>query len=738
MYMLMGPIILTLSILLSAFLLFLIQPLIAKLIIPYYGGSPAVWNTSMVFFQTGLFAGYAYSHWSLKWLGYGRQMVLHAAVLLLPLLMIPPALPSNLHDYLRLHPVPSLMLILLVSIGLPFIALSSNASLTQWWYSLAVSRMESDPYWLYAASNTGSLLGLISYPLIIETALGSLAQSVFWGWGYVAFSAVTLLAMFQTFRSHLDRGDVDRGVCPRVDPASVEILTRKRRGFWLLRSAVASSLLLSTTLHITTDLASVPMFWVFPLAVYLLTFILAFAFPQIPRRPIALLTIIGTAITLFIILLPGPHGLIAILLPSLALLFVGALLCHADLSADRPQAVHLTEFYLWITFGGMLGGLLNTLLAPRVFNSVAEYPLTLALLSWLVYAKPGAEQMFSGNPRHRQSRFFPPATMTIVILLAAVALKLDPHAVHWLLVPPLVLLLGFLLARYPGQFASACSLVALFLVLGPGSHAGLVEQKRSFFGVSRVLSTDSEKLLMHGSTIHGSQLLDPGRSGTLTKYYYRKGPISSVILNLQDNASIGVVGLGVGSVSALTRRSQTLTYFEIDPLIEDLARRHFTYLADAPSSTEVVIGDGRLSLEVQPRGRFDLLFLDAFTSDALPVHLITREAVMMYLDRLSADGILLIHLTNRYLNLTRVMRALAPQIDRHIAVNDYIPTQEELEQGAVRILVAAIPASQKALEGILELPGWQELPKDGDSVLWTDDHHNLIRVFDLRGSRAGF
>ena len=709
------------SIFVSAFLLFLLQPVVARLLLPVFGGSPAVWNTCMVFFQSMLLAGYAYAHGSLSQLGVRRQQWLQLAVLLLSLLALPRALHLTIVG--DASPVALLLAALMLMAGVPFFVLSTNSSLTQRWFSLSSLDRSGDPFWLYAASNGGSLVALLAYPFIVEPALGLRAQLRWWSIGYVVFVVLSLAVMYSTRRTLVS--DVARDVADASAP-----IEWPRRLRWILLAAIASSLLLSVTMQIATDVVSAPLFWVLPLsAIYLVTFIVAFSAGRRPsRRLLAHLTTIGIALCFTIAVAPSVLPLWFALFTLLGTLFTGALLCHSDLADDRPSPSRLTDFYLAMAVGGALGGIANGIVAPLVFTSVVEFPMTLAALALVL--RPLA------RPTRTEVAFAAAALAAIVV--AGIAIWLERShggtnrdaSLHWQLMPLAVLAAGVLLSNRPMVFPFATMLAALFVATGLHFVDPIIDEGRSFFGVSRVTETADARILVHGVTVHGAQFKDPSRRDIPVSYYYPRGPLGWAVSSVHPGGEIGIVGLGAGSLTPLARGGQRITYFEIDPLVERMARRDITYLDDAHGPVSVRLGDGRQLLEREPDGRFDLLLIDAFNSDAIPMHLLTEEAIALYLRKLRPGGLLVMHISNRYADLSRVFRGWRRKTGMRVAINQFVPTPQEEAQGVLATVAVAIGHSPAALAPLAATKQWYWLDDDGPSVTWTDDHSNLLSVLD--------
>lgn len=712
------------SVFLSAFLLFLLQPMLARMLLPVFGGSPAVWNTCMVLFQALLLAGYAYAHGTLTWFGERRQRTIHGGLLVVSLAFLPRAL-SNAPLSGGAAVLPPVLLVLAtvaISAGVPFFVLSTNSSLTQRWFSLSGLDGAHDPFWLYAASNAGSLAALLGYPLVVEPLIGLRAQLRWWSAGYVGFVVLSVVTMGLPGRAASRAGAPETRVV-------TEPIAWPRRLRWVLVAAVASSLLLSVTMQIATDVMSAPLFWVLPLAIYLITFIVAFSpARRADRRLLAHLTTIGIALCFAIVIVPTALPLWFSLVALLGTLYTGALLCHSDLAADRPAAANLSEFYLALAAGGVIGGVMNSIVAPLVASSVVEYPLTLACLALLL--RPS-------RPVSRGALAFVALAATFIALAAwmvathrAAGSATANTLFRWEFAPLAVLVAGVLVSSRPWTFPAAAWLSALFVAAGLHFVDPIIDQGRSFFGVSRVTENAATRMLIHGVTVHGAQFRDSARRDVPLAYYYPRGPLGWIVSHTRPEAEIGIVGLGAGSLAPLTRAGQHLTFFEIDPLVERMAQRDFTYLRDAPARVDVRIGDGRALLGAVPDGTFDLLVIDAFSSDAIPMHLITDEALLLYLRKLRPEGLLVMHISNRYADLARVFRGWHDASGVRVAIDQFVPTPAEEAQGVLATVAVAMGRTPAAMAPLAATRQWFWLADDGPSVHWTDDRGSILPVLD--------
>lgn len=718
------------TVFLGSALLFLIQPMIAKMILPRFGGSPEVWNACMVFFQAALLAGYAYAHWSVRWLGARRQAFVHVALLALGLASLPIAVARGWVATPGQDPAPVVLALLAASVGLPFFVVSAGAPLLQRWFATTDDAHAHDPYFLYSASNAGSMLALLAYPLIVEPRLRLVDQSRLWSAGYVGL----LVAMAVTMGAFAMRGSraksADRAVEPEVMGPPIEWTARLR---WIALSFVPSSLLLGVTTYLTGNIAPIPMLWVVPLSLYLGTFILAFARkPMIPVQALSrILPLILTPLAL-VMILESTEPMVVLASMHLIAFVVCALMCHSLLAESRPPAGRLTEFYLWISVGGVLGGIFTALVAPVIFRTLVEYPLALVLAcllrptrtatkaAWLDYAFPAIVGL-----------------AVVAAVLAANALRLDPGPQRTALTMGFPAILCFLAADRSTRFG--LGLGALLLasnLLGTSSQGTVEYAARSFFGVHRVLDVDhgAARVLVHGNTVHGRQDLDPRFRRTPLTYYYPTGPIGQVFTSWKAatyKPDIALVGLGVGSLAAYGVVGQRMTYFEIDPVVSRIAHdpRFFTFLADSPATVDVKLGDARLTLAQERPGQYGLIVLDAFSSDSIPVHLITWEAVQMYLTKLAPRGILAFHISNRYLSLGPVLAEIAKSLDLVGLEQTDDATAQEAKIGKTQSHWVLMGRTSEDLRPFLADPRWDRLAPKPGAPLWTDDYSNLLSAF---------
>jgi SAM-dependent methyltransferase len=723
---------------LSATLLFLVQPMVAKMVLPLLGGTPAVWNTCMVFFQALLLAGYAYAHAAPARLGLRRQVWLHGALLLVPFLVLPIAIAHGFLPPTGSNPIPWLLGLLAVSVGLPFFVVSTTAPLLQRWIAGTGHRAARDPYFLYAASNVGSMLALLGYPTLVEPHLRLQDQSLVWTGAYGLLVALIAACAAWTWRAGRARSAAAASGAAAAASAASPVVeaggepTALERLRWTALAFVPSSLMLGVTTYLTTDIAAIPLFWVVPLALYLATFIIAFsgAFSGL-RSELRMWLPVLTLWLLFTILLRASLQPTLEIPLHLAVFFLAALACHSELARRRPSARHLTEFYLWMSFGGVLGGIFNVLVAPFLFSSVAEYPLLLALAPAFLAGGAAAGGGRAGLARDLLPAAAVGALATALIFLVPVG-AFDPRWLGPLLVYGLPLVLCFFFIRRPSRFGlGLCAVVLAATFLG-GRQDNLLHRERSFFGVVSVQRDADGRFtqFFHGTTLHGQQFVDPARRDEPTSYYRRGGAVAQVFAAFsgpQVKSEVAVVGLGTGTLAIYGRPGQRMTYYEIDPAVLRIASdtRWFTFLRDSPARIDVVLGDARLRLAEAPNGAYGLMVLDAFTSDAIPVHLVTREAIQLYLTKLQSDGVLVFNVSNRYLELEPVLEAVARGLGLSARIQRDDANLKPGEQASIWVVMARRDADLGALASD---PRWRRLQGRPGVAAWTDDFSNLLGV----------
>lgn len=735
----------------SAGLLFSVQPMVGKMLLPLLGGSPAVWSTCMVFFQAVLLLGYLYAHLVTGRLGLGAQAILHAGVMLLPLLVLPIGVSSRAEATLLAGADPTYWLLgqLAAAVGLPFFVLAASAPLLQKWFTETGHSSAKDPYFLYGASNLGSLLALLGYPLVLERALRLSDHSRLWAWAYGALVPLVLLSAASAWRARRAAARAVEGAPAGETSTDASPVTWRDRARWVALALIPSSWLLGVTTHLSTDLAAAPLLWVVPLAIYLVTFILVFARRElVPRSWMQRLLPIGVLGVFMINVLRVVEPLWLTVTVHLAAFFLGAMVCHGALARSRPAPARLTEYFLLVSVGGVLGGLFNALLVPALFEAagpierplayainrleVFEYPL--AMVAACLLGLPLRPALEAPSPRTAAGR-----GMGVVVALFVIAglvwLRVDDRSADRLSVGfvfGLASLLCYTIAARPAAFAAGLGAMLVAMALCTGSPPLQIE--RSFFGVLRVTRHEDLHLLYHGSTLHGAQDQRPYQRREALSYYHQAGPVGQVFDAFRVSSappSVGIVGLGAGTIASYALPGEDWIYYEIDPAVARVAndRRYFSFLADIaePPRLQVVLGDARLRLRSAADHAFGLLVIDAFSSDAIPVHLITREALALYLSKLAPGGVLAFHTSNRYLDLGPVLARLAA--DREPPLVARVREDGERVPGKSPSAWVAAARAEPDLGPIASDPRWKEIPFDPSARPWSDDYSDVIGAF---------
>jgi spermidine synthase len=734
----------------SSALLFLVEPMFAKMVLPLLGGSPSVWNTCVVFFQAMLLCGYMYAHSLTAWLDFKWQTVVHALVVLGAVMLLPIAIPAGWAPPTGHNPTFWLLGLLLVSVGLPFFVVSSTAPLLQRWFSGTDHDAAADPYFLFAASNAGSLLALLSYPALFEPLLRLRAQSVMWTGGYVLLAGLILACTLITLRRSAGRharpdarplaeipfstatpvAGERAALSPNATGREGETPTWGHRARWLALSAAPSSLLLGVTTFLSTDIAAIPLLWILPLVLYLLTFIVAFAVSSDRLRTVAdrLLPISVLPLVLLLVSQTSQPAVLVIPVHLLAFL-VTALVCHLELARSRPAPRHLTEFYLYVSLGGLLGGLFNTLVSPVLFARVLEYPLAL-VLACLLRPRTGPPQRLRDGMTGSALRVAGVTVLAVAVVLIASRHKFDNHLILALMGVPIFA--AFTLSRRPIPFAAAVAGTLAAGLLYNGYEGTVIHAERTFFGVYRVIDQGGGyRSLFHGTTLHGKQSLNRSRAHEPLTYYHRSGPIGQVFAALAprlESGHVGVVGLGTGTLAAYATSGQRWTFYEIDPAVIRLAHDsgYFSYLTDTRAAIQIVPGDARLALAQAPAHDYNVLILDAFSSDAIPMHLMTWEALALYRSKLAPGGVLAFHISNRHLALEHVLAKLAGNAGLTALVETAPVSVEETALGMETsqwLVMASAPPDFGALASDRR---WLRAEAYRDTPLWTDDFSNIL------------
>jgi SAM-dependent methyltransferase len=658
-----------LTIFLSAFLLFQIQPVAAKMILPWFGGSSSVWSASMVFFQTTLLGGYLYAHWLNKKLAPRRQALVHGLLLMASLVLLPihanPAWRGASPD----HPAVAVLLVLAASVGLPYFLLSTTGPLIQAWY--ARSFAGAMPYRLYALSNLASMLGLLTYPILVEPRWAMPTQRLIWSAGFALFAVVCAATAFSSAR----RATTPAATEQADEPAAAAPGWRDC-ALWILLAACASVLLLAVTRHLTENVAPVPFLWVLPLSVYLLSFILCFDAPRYYHRP-TFLALLVPSLCAIAYWMDGGLKIPAMVALLNGALFVFCMVCHGELVRRRPAHAHLTLFYLMLSVGGALGGMFVGLLAPAVFIGMFEFPIGLGLCAVL-----GVTVVWKAANRYLR--------------------------------PALLVTAG-----------AYCAWLAWDAQDGVTGYRAVV---RNFYSQTRVSEHDDSdvgliRVMFHGEIKHGEQYFGKQFQHQATAYYCQACGIGQALgtLPAASPRRIGIVGLGAGTLAVYGRAGDVLRIYEINSQVLDLARQQFTYLSNTPARVETVLGDGRLMLERDPDQHFDILIMDAFSGDSIPTHLITLEALRAYMRHLGPNGVLALHITNRYLDLRPVIAAAARELGLRAVAYDYQPPDDDLLCRHSDWAVLLRPGQSAP-------PHFTEIHATRSIRAWTDDYTTLLPI----------
>jgi hypothetical protein len=715
--------------------LFSVQPLFTKMVLPRLGGSPAVWSVAMVFFQSLLLAGYAYAHYLMQLRNRMIPVAVHLVLLVIALLTLPLSIAGGWGEPPSSGYAFWLLGLFAVSIGLPFFALAANNPLLQAWFVRTGHPQGPDPYFLYASSNIGSFLALLSYPVLLEPMFTLRTQNLIWTGVYgllillIGGCGVLLLRSPASAAVDVLADDVDA-------PPPAGIL----RARWIFLAAVPSGLLIAVTAHISTDVAAAPLLWVLPLSLYLLTWVLVFqSRPLLPHKWMLMAQPLAIAGGVVLLAVGGEQNLLATLGGHLLCFFIIAMACHGELARTRPAAKYLTGFYVALSFGGMVGGLFAGLIAPFTFSWIAEYPILLALAA---LCRPSGE-----NGRlSRWSRWY-----WLLLAMAAVALIapsyttgkvfgwLDDQRVYVTSgVAIVAMLLPLLLKADRWKFAAIITLALVLTRVYP-LDGGRVDTVRSFFGVHKIMVTTPNgqyHVLMHGTTIHGAQKFQNDDGSPVTgrpepiSYYHKDGGIGQAITAIRERKGgpirVAVIGLGAGTLTCASEPGENWKFFEIDQSMVDTARdpKYFTYIKNCEPDLKPVMGDARLTFAREPDGIYDLIIVDAYSSDAIPIHLATQEAMKIYKDKLAPQGAVLMHVSNRHLELASVVVGIAEANDLKSWVYSEDSNRDNEYIFATSVVVSA---RQEADVGKLASSDqWELTDADKKQRVWTDDYSNVL------------
>ncbi len=720
----------SLTLLLSAALLFSVQPLFSKMILPLLGGTPQVWNTAMLFFQVCLLGGYAYAHATSKYLSVRMQSTIHLTLLVLFAFVLPLGIPEGTFPPFDKDPTLWQLNLMLIVVGGPFFVLAASAPMFQRWFAASAHKDANDPYFLYAASNLGSLASLFAYPLVLEPFFDLYQQSDIWMYGYIALGAFAFVCVVLSWKSV--REDKVSNLDKRTEQKIIETPSHKTRFMWILLAFVPSSLMLGVTTYLTTDVASVPLLWIVPLALYVGTFVLVFARKPLFKRD-HIMIVHGFVLILMLAQLMIFGGVVqAWLLPfHLFAFFVIALSCHTELASMRPHSKHLTEFYLMMSLGGALGGFFNAIIAPQFFTLPIEYGLVLGFSAFLRYASKSQLKMLN------KKILWVVATIIILVIIS-----------YYINTPMLVLFKKlfayfflvscFFFITKRTAFAIICFVSFIFYMPGTlPNESWIVEnhfRTRNFFGIINVIDTaDGERIALHGTTNHGTQYLVQDMELEKTSYYGPKSPLSDVFKYLDkktENHIVAVTGLGVGVTACYTHPNRYFDFYEIDLDMIKIAENPelFTFLSNCGSQYSIILGDARLTISKQPDQKYDFILNDVYSSDNIPIHLITKEAIELYVTKLKPDGVLTFHISNKHLDIEPVLANIAKElglkayakVSLHERVKDtnffYVPSHF--------ITFAFDDDFEEYLVG----NNWEPVIVNESVGVWTDSYSNILSV----------
>ena len=710
---------------LSAFLLFSVQPIFAKVLLPMLGGAPAIWNTCMVFFQVILLLGYIYAHVLSNKLSTRAQKFLHTALILLALFSLPLGLSENWTPPTESNPIPWLLSALAVGVGLPFFLVSTTAPLLQRWFSFTDHEHAKDPYFLYAASNFGSFMALLSYPFLIEPNIPTSEQLLIWGFGLMALSVLFVFLL--------------PGLPEKPEASEVSSkASSSQRANWILLAFVPSSLLLGVTLHITTDVSAVPLLWILPLALYLLRFVFVFSKFKSLRleflKPIFPPLVAFAAVTQ---LVPSGLPIWAYVLAHFLCFFLLAVYCHGKLAENRPDVSQLTEFYLCMSIGGALGGIFNAIVAPLVFSWTLEYGLVLGL-GYLLCRTSNVE-LYLSKKFVFKGVLFVAAILVLGIVVGKLALVFDVESLseslrHALVISPFVLLLFVLLSK-PFYFSLIVSSLSIAYTLSASFQSRENYFARSFFAMHRVFKVSDTVRYMHGSTLHGVQSEKEEFECEPQAYFHPTGGLGSLFTRLEQDSSnktVAVVGLGAGTLGAYARSGEHWDLYEIDPMVKEIAenQKYFTYLSNCLASKatyDIIIGDGRLQIANKKDNNYDLVILDAFSSDSIPAHLLTNEAFETYNRVLKEDGVLVSHISNRHLDVSQLLANLGATARYRVFNKRSQHTWGHNDKKLVASNWIVMTRRADVIEWA-KSEGWKELSFDSSFRTWTDDYSSILTV----------
>jgi spermidine synthase len=721
----------------SATLMFVLQPMFGKVLLPLLGGAASVWNTCMVFYQSILFLGYLYAHYLANHFSQSRQLLIHGLLLLLTLSFLPIGMPENSPPPTESNPTLWLLTMLLMSIGLPFFVLSTTSPLLQKWFSRLGHETSNDPYYLSIASNAGSLIALLSYPFLLEPQIGLTDQQRFWSVGFLVLCAFISCCMI-VLRRHNHHDSMERS----TQTASAAVPGLKLKLYWLALAFVPSSLLLGTTNYISIDIASVPLLWVIPLALYLVSFIIVFSkYNDAVHKWMLLLQ--PWVVAPFLIYLFSTQKLESFsieLVLHLLVFFISIMVCHGELAKKRPAAKYLTHYYLIMSFGGMLGGIFNSFIAPLVFNGIYEYPLMIIIGLLL-------------NPTNKtkrlslQEKWWKKVFIAYLFFFATILYinyeQFSEELILGLLI--ITVLANFFVFHKNMLYLALYSMIIVSCATPNHQHNHqILHQSRNFYGVLSIkkdadITISAQQVTTHtlysGSTEHGAQLITNDTfQCTPVSYYNRQGPLGQLFHQydpINANWQIGIVGLGAGELATYAKETQQWNFFELNPAVIDIATNpaYFTYLSDCVKKYKIFPGDARLTLEQEANHGYDLLVIDAFTSDSIPTHLLTKEAIDLYFSKLKPYGILAFHISNRHLAVKKVLADHAQNMELIVLLQEYRPAKKN--PLVYKSDWAVLARNAQALQPLLEAQSaaWKKIEADPNMQTWTDDFTSLVSIW---------
>lgn len=714
------------AIFVSASLLFAVQPLFTKLVLPRLGGSPSVWSVAMVFFQAMLLAGYAYAHLLTRFLPVRYAVVVHIAVMLLATIALPLSIAESWGRPPDRGEAFYLIGLFSVSVGLPFFALAANSPLLQAWFARTNHPSAKDPYFLYAAGNVGSFLALLSYPLAVEPLTLLTGQRTFWSYGF--YLLIAMIALCGALVWPFGKREL-RVRSARVDEPAPGISDAL---IWTALAAVPSAFLIAVTSYISTDVGSTPLLWVIPLALYLTTFVIVFQrHPIIPHSFALKAQLPAVALLVGLYLYGSTDAIFMAIAINIGAFFITALVCHGELAQRRPAARYLTAFYLWMSFGGMIGGIFAGLIAPNIFKWVAEYPL---LIVAGLLCRPG---VFTAAQQRSRLFWFVGFTAIVIVMSAYIDRHGALEDTTFMAIVSSILLVSVILARDSLKFAAVAGVL---LLAGYINQQDRGESVRNFFGVHKIYETNNGtyRVLLHGTTVHGAEMVArttvqlPGARPVPLAYYHANSGMAKAIEAARKKKSalnVAVVGLGTGALACYARAGDNWVFYEIDRSIVDVASNpaYFTYKPLCAPQAKIILGDARLTITDAPNGAYDLIVVDAFSSDAIPIHLLTREAMAAYLSKLAPHGMIVMHISNRHLELASIVAGIAKANGLETLLNSQ---QDEQEDNARYLYTSTVAAVARAPEDFGALKdatsGWEPLAPDPKQWVWTDDYSNVV------------